>query len=353
MQLLDEQNLEPFLRERGWIDSREQVVVSMLAGGVSNQVLLVRRAPEEASFVVKQARPQLRVADPWFCSVERIAREISVIDICTRLLLQACTEQVSGASVPKILFVDRENYCFAMTAAPAGSAVWKAMLLAGQVDPSIARTAANLLGILHAEGWHDPLIAEEVGDRQFFIELRLDPYYRQLSRLFPPEAPRLESLIEQVLENRHTLVHADFSPKNLLVSDASLMLVDFETGHFGDPAFDIGFFLAHLLLKAVYHAPRSADYLSLASIFWNQYVSVIQPCVPADEIAALERRTVMNMAACLWARLDGKSKIDYLTETPRRDLVRRLARAWLYEPSALRESFSQIETAASQLPSRT
>jgi 5-methylthioribose kinase len=227
------------------------------------------------------------------------------------------------------------------------------MLLAGQADPSIARTAGNLLGTLHAEGWHDSLIAEEIGDRQFFIELRLDPYYRQLSRIVPHEGPQLASLIEQVLENRHTLVHADFSPKNLLVSNAGLMLVDFETGHYGDPAFDIGFFLAHLLLKAVYHAPRSADYLGLASIFWNQYVSVIQPRVPADEIATLERRTIVNMAACLWARLDGKSKIDYLTEAARRDLVRRLARAWLYEPSALCESFSQLEIAAGQLPSRS
>jgi 5-methylthioribose kinase len=45
-------------------------------------------------------------------------------------------------------------------------------------------------------------------------------------------------------------VHGDFSPKNLLIYGNSLMLIDFEVGHYGDPAFDLGFFLSHLTLKA-------------------------------------------------------------------------------------------------------
>ena len=46
-------------------------------------------------------------------------------------------------------------------------------------------------------------------------------------------------------------MHADFSPKNVLITDERIVLVDFETGHLGDPAFDLGFFLSHLLLKTV------------------------------------------------------------------------------------------------------
>ncbi len=68
-------------------------------------------------------------------------------------------------------------------------------------------------------------------------------------------------------------MHADFSPKNLLVYDGGrgLMMVDFETGHYGDPAFDLGFFLSHLVLKAFYHAPRHEPLLELTEQFWIAY----------------------------------------------------------------------------------
>ena len=49
--------------------------------------------------------------------------------------------------------------------------------------------------------------------------------------------PRLEDLVDQVWAHPLALVHADYSPKNLLVWPDGLMLVDFETAHYGDPAF--------------------------------------------------------------------------------------------------------------------
>jgi len=41
--------------------------------------------------------------------------------------------------------------------------------------------------------------------------------------------------------HRICLVLADFSPKNILITDQGIHLVDFETAHYGDPAFDLGF----------------------------------------------------------------------------------------------------------------
>jgi 5-methylthioribose kinase len=152
-----------------------------------------------------------------------------------------------------------------------------------------------------------------------------------------------------VLENQHALVHADFSPKNLLVYDDGLMLVDFETGHYGDPAFDLGFFLSHLVLKLVYHAPETAHFLGLITGFWEAYLEVLRPQRTANELRDLERRAVLNLAGCLWARLEGKSKIEYLTDTSKRDVVRRLARSWLYESPDLTEALQQLNAAFNHL----
>ena len=53
-------------------------------------------------------------------------------------------------------------------------------------------------------------------------------------------------------EAERTLVLGDFSPKNILVHAHGLILLDFECAHAGDAAFDLGFFLSHLLLKTIH-----------------------------------------------------------------------------------------------------
>src|SRR5262249_20118088 len=120
---------------------------------------------------------------------------------------------------------------------------------------------------------------------------------------------------------------ADFSPKNLLVFSGGLLMVDFETGHYGDPAFDLGFFLSHVVLKACYHIPRHAGLLELTEGFRRAYDERVVRRIPAGELADLWSRGIQNFAACAWARLDGKSPVEYLTEPDRRDCLRRLCLA--------------------------
>jgi 5-methylthioribose kinase len=339
MHLLDETNAEPYLRERGWVTADERVEVRQLTGGVSNQVLYVSR-PDRAhrDFVLKQARPRLRTPEPWFASVERIWREVEVLRICQRLLLADLRPEATApgeltAATPRVLHEDRDNYAFAMSAAPADHRVWKADLLGGRVRPILAEACGRLLGRLHAGTWHDPQVAAQLDDRRLYDELRLDPYYRFLARAHPRHAPALERLIDETWQQRHSLVHADFSPKNLLVYQGGLLLVDFETGHYGDPAFDLGFFLSHLVLKAVYHAPAHEAYLALTDSFWSSYLAELSRVAPSDELRRLERRAVANFAACAWARLDGKSQVEYLTEPLRRDRLRGVCQTLLEQPA--------------------
>ena len=336
MLLLNEQTAAEYLRSRGWVRGDERVAVRELAGGVSNEVLYVSRPETPAGdFVLKQARAQLRTPDPWFCGVERIWREVEVLRVCAELLAAppAAAGDALVARTPRILHEDRENYAFAMSAAPERHRVWKADLLAGRADVSIARECGRLLGRLHAGSWQNAEIAKRLEDRRIFDELRLDPYYRTLARSFPADAPHLERLIESVLAHRRSLVHADFSPKNLLVYDGGLLLVDFETGHFGDPAFDLGFFLSHLVLKAVYHAPDHERYLSLAEAFWREYQAQLAANIGGAEWRDLEHRAALNFAGCAWARLDGTSKVEYLTDFARREMLRRVCRDLLARPA--------------------
>ena len=328
MKLVDEKTVMNYLRDAGQIGTAEQVMVSELPGGVSNQVLLVRR-PEagDQDLVVKQARRRLRVAADWYCDVERIWREVEVLRVCQRLLQN---QDGVTVQVPSVIYTDPDNYLYVMTVVPDHQ-TWKEQLLAGRIEPDTATACGRLLGVLHAETWRDQRLAEQLGDRRYFDDLRLDPYYREVSRVYDDLRNSLDRLMDSLVANPLALVHGDFSPKNLLVSRDRLALVDFEVGHFGDPAFDGGFFLSHLVLKAIRAEADFDSYLSLASEFERAYQERMRESISSRDLAALQQRAVRHAAACVLARIDGKSQVDYLDET-QRQRSRRIARDLLRDP---------------------
>jgi 5-methylthioribose kinase len=326
-----------YLRARGLAAAAEPLQIRELAGGVSNVVLLVQR-PGGERFVLKQALPRLRVEQEWLCSIERIWREVEVLRLCGRLVGQESGD--SGAKsgnvwvrVPSVLFEDRENYCFAMTAAPAEHQTWKSMLLAGQADLAIAEACGRLLGRLHARSWNDSEIARQLDDRTFFRDLRISPYYDRIAEVHSDLAEQIRQVSDSIWSHRRCLVHGDYSPKNLLVAGRELWLIDFEVGHYGDGAFDLGFFLTHLVLKTFVAGPRAAEYLALIASFRAAYDDQLLPVAGAAELAQLWQRTIGALSGCLLARVDGKSPVDYLA-APLAQVVRQTARQLLREPPA-------------------
>lgn len=313
---LTAENTLSYLVQRGDVTGLDSARAEMLGWGVSNVVLRVSRE-SGSDLVIKQCRSQLRTKAAWFSRLDRIFREIGMLQLLEPLL--------PNGVIPKVLFEDRENYLFAMEAFPANHTVWKQALLEGDLDYSIAERLGEYLSTIHSETAFRPELAQQWGDLEVFDQLRLDPFYRYLAKSQPIAAPFLDRLIA---ENRATsicIVLADFSPKNILISGDRIALVDFETGHYGDPAFDLGFFLSHLLLKAVRFDRRFEDYIALTNRFWETYWRGIKSSRNSAEFAPAEllRRTFNHLAGCMWARVDGKSPVDYLNDVQAQDRVRR------------------------------
>ncbi len=317
-------NAVNYLHEMGWLDCPVAARAELLAWGVSNAVL--RITPDVGDpFVIKQSRGQLRTKAAWFSRLDRIWRETDVM----RLI----QPHLPAGVVPRVLFEDRENFLFGMEAAPAAHHVWKQLLLEGYVDSTIAAGLGEYLATLHRETALRPDLAERFGDTQVFVELRVDPFYRRLAEAAPEVACHIERLIDEMFSTVVCLVHADFSPKNVLIAEGRIVLVDFETGHLGDPAFDLGFFLSHLLLKTVLHANRFAEYAGLTTAFWQTYLAGIgglSGC-PQLEPHEIVRRTTAHLAGCMWARIDATSKIDYLNDS-QQEVVRKFCRGLFDDP---------------------
>jgi 5-methylthioribose kinase len=295
-----------YLRANGRIAADEEPTVTVLAGGVSNRTVRVDRSTGD-SWVLKQALAQLRVKEEWFSDPARIGRESLGLQWIGRLL--------PWRPVPDWLFEDPANHLLAMRAVPQPHENWKARLLQGFVELEYAQAFGHLLGTLHAAS--NRCLAElphELNDRGFFETLRLEPYYRFSAKRNGSVARALTTLIDETLTVQCSLVHGDYSPKNVLIHDGQLVLLDHEVIHVGDPAFDLGFALTHFLSKAR-HLPRQRDRFQQAALhFWESYR---QTAPDIATLAGLEQRAVRHTLACLLARVDGRSPLEYLTATER------------------------------------
>jgi aminoglycoside phosphotransferase (APT) family kinase protein len=300
--------LVPYLRRTGRIESAEAVKVHVLAGGVSNKTVLVERPSGEA-WVLKQALPKLRVKVNWFSDPARIHREA----LALRWLPQLAPE----GTITPLVFEDPEHHLLAMTAVPQPHENWKAMLLTGRrLFPRHIRQFGRLLGSIHARAFEQRAeLAPLFEDRTFFESLRIEPYYAYTATQLPRTAGFFKTLIDQTRAVHLTLVHGDYSPKNILVPRGGrLVLLDHEVIHWGDPAFDLGFALTHLLSKANHLAQYRDAFGASAKLFWESYVAALGDTTFRDE---LEPRAVRHTLGCLLARVAGRSPLEYLSYTER------------------------------------
>lgn len=298
--------LREYLRSTSRIGADEEPRCTNLTGGVSNRTVLVERRSGE-SWVLKQALEKLRVAADWFSSPERIHREA--------LGLRWLEKLASPGTITPLVFEDHTYHLLAMQAVPPPHENWKTLLLRGEIEADHVSQFARLLAEIHARAFAQrEELAPIFSDRSFFESLRLEPYYDFSAAQVPSAAPFLRALIEETRAREITLTHGDYSPKNILVRNGKLILLDHEVIHWGDPAFDLGFALAHLLSKA-HHFPKHRDAFSEAALhFWQEYSHSAEGGTWREN---LEKHAVRNALGCLLARVAGRSPLEYLTDSER------------------------------------
>jgi tRNA A-37 threonylcarbamoyl transferase component Bud32 len=295
-----------YLRSAGHLGHGESASFATLPGGVSSRTVLVERT-DGRNWVIKQSLPRLRVAVEWHSDPARIHREA--------LGMRWLGQIAPSGTVPDLIFDDQEHHLLAMEAVRQPHCNWKVLLMRGEIRPDHVRQFGELLGTIHrhgAERRHEA--ARLFDDRSVFESLRVEPYYAYTASHVPASQPFMARLIETVRSRRLTVVHGDYSPKNILVQGARLVLLDHEVIHFGDPAFDLGFSLAHFLSKAHHIKSNRAEFTSAAVHYWDSYrASLGSPPWATD----LEGHAVRQTLGCLLGRVDGRSPLEYLTDGER------------------------------------
>lgn len=311
---------QKYLLENHYVKNGKNLRIQTLTGGVSNKTVLVKEQGGR-SMVVKQALPKLRVQADWYCDPGRIFREADGLKLLVQLL--------GSDHLPDYLFKDEKYFLFGMSAVPPPHQNLKTLLLQEAPQNWFFEQMGAILGQIHQKGIAFAAHSKSpFHDRTYFLNLRLDPYYVFTASRIAWSKPFYENLIETTLSLQDTLVHGDFSPKNLLVYQKKLFLLDHEVIHIGDGAFDLGFLFAHLIGKSIFRPAYQTTFLKGVNRVWFHYK---QAHPKGFDLRERERRAVLHSLGCLLARVDGKSPLEYL-EKKHKEKIRRILQSLMFSP---------------------
>jgi 5-methylthioribose kinase len=298
VELLTEDSVLPYLISRGIFLQGEAVNIEILMGGVSNIVMALKS--ERKDIVIKQALAELKVATKWVADQRRAIIEAHAIEVFHSL---------SPSQVPALVDFDPELFTLVIERVPHTSTVWKTDLLEGKINPEIGVQLGLTLAAWHNFGALNPSLREKFSEDSLFDQLRISPFYKTVALKNPNLERQISALVEELISNKTTLVHGDFSPKNIMINhNRDIYILDFEVVHNGNPVFDLAFLTAHLLCKFVRAQTRTEEdsLRETAQRFLEAYGST--HTTPAA--ASLTWHT----ALIALARVEGTSTVNYLDQ---------------------------------------
>lgn len=304
MELLTDLTVIDYLIKHGMVTSAKDTHVEILTGGVSNTVLSI--TTENQNLVLKQALPELKVAQKWEADQRRAIVEADALRLFHR---------ISPNVVPKLVFIDPIEFVLIMERIPLGSSVWKSDLLNGTFNSKVPEILGKTLAQWHHFGAENPQYQSQFKEDSLFEQLRVDPFYRFVADKNPHLQESIFALIDELESDHSTIVHGDFSPKNIMVTpDDQVYILDFEVMHVGNPIFDLAFLVSHLLCK-FFRAESAQEALNLRDIaekFLSEY----------EASHSIGSNLPLHTALIALARVEGKSPVDYLSESAQSKLQR-------------------------------
>lgn len=304
--------------------------VEQLTGGVASDIAKV--VLKDKTVCVKFALGKLKVAEDWRAPVHRNRAEYAWLNVAAQIAPEAAlqlfgrSETLNGFAME---FLDSPDQF-----------LWKDALMQGRVLRGAASAVADLVGRIHAASAQTDFDKALFANSDDFDALRLDPYLRFTAARHPAVADRINHVIDSLYKADAVLVHGDVSPKNIIFRGKVPVILDAECATMGDASFDPAFCLNHLILKAFYQPYARDNLLSEVQDFWTQYRAHID----WENPITLEYRVAVLVPMLMLARVDGKSPVEYLSES-KQDLVRRVSLQLIREPPrTIAELLKQISS---------
>ena len=194
-------------------------------------------------------------------------------------------------------------------------------LLKGRVNTPIIISLSKKISYIHAS------LKSNYNKKIFqphnfnFINLRVDPYINELKKKYPKLKNKIIETANFLIKNKHTVIHGDFTPKNILCSKNKPIILDAEVANYGDPAFDIVSLINHLIIKLIYVNKNKKEFVYALQKSFNIYFSN----VTWEDKALIIKRSLSLIPLMILARIDGKSPVEYLKLLKDKNKLRKIA----------------------------
>ena len=299
----------------GLIGEKEKCQFNKITDGVSSDIWHVKTSSSE--YCIKRALKKLAVKEDWFAPIDRSNFEANYFTHCKKIIPE---------SFPKILGHDHKNFILAMEWYDNKEfVVWKKNLLNKSISLKDAKRIGRLLGKIHKYYYQKERYKKIFLNDKTFYSIRIEPYLVFTSKFYPELSSCYKSSINFLKKNQTTVIHGDFSPKNILIGKSFPIILDAETACWGNPIFDLAFLNNHLILKSILNKDIYKGYVSLSKSFLKTYLATF-PTINNDNYI---REFVKLQALLLLARVDGKSPVEYFLKN-HKVMTRKLAKKIIF-----------------------
>lgn len=297
--------------------AKDVVSIRPLTGGVASDIGVVSLSDRKVC--VKFALAKLKVAEDWRAPVHRNKSEYAWL---------AAARHCVPENVPQLFGWSEKDNGFAMEFLEGKKVyLWKQALLSSAPDRNEAIGVAEVLGRIHAMSAAAGFDSRPFHNRDDFRALRLEPYLSFTASRHPDVQKQFSGLVDELYNSDIALVHGDVSPKNILFRQGKPIILDAECATMGDPCFDVSFCINHLILKAAHIPSCAKELLGSVEGFWKTYAEAVN----WEDLSGLEKRIAKLIPALMLARVDGKSPVEYLSDTERAT-IRVLALSLIKQP---------------------
>jgi len=297
-----------------WINkiNNEKIIdFKKLEGGVSSEVYKVKT--KKNFYCLKRSLSKLLVKKEWFADTKRLKYEYHWLVHCKKIIPR---------SIPKIFqFNSKNDFLILEYLDEKKYNTLKSELLKKIINLKVIKKISKDIYKIHNESSNSKTKKKFDNNFKNFYDLRLDAYFNEVGRVHPNLKIKIKNIIKSYKKNSSTLVHGDFSPKNILVYKNNVKYIDAETCNYGDPVFDVVFFLNHLLIKSIHIPQIKNKILEAYKIFFDTYIKLIKK----KQREGFINRYLEMMPIMLLARVDGKSPVEYIKKKTIKNKIKLLS----------------------------
>ncbi|MEO0330111.1 MAG: phosphotransferase [Bacteroidota bacterium] len=252
--------LEKYLRQQQWISADEKIV-TLEKPGEGNMNVVVRVVTDRQRFIVKQSRPWVHKYPQVAAPMNRVEVEASFYELITSYgKLKEAT--------PELIGFDPAQFILALEDLGDGSDFTYLYQKEQKITTEEVSTLVSFISQLHqiradtakvafpANRAMKELNHEHIFKYPFLEEngFNLDdvqPGLQEISLKYKRNEglkAKITRLGERYLATGNTLLHGDYYPGSWLKTISNIAIIDPEFAFLGNPEFDIGVMVAHLIM---------------------------------------------------------------------------------------------------------